>query len=128
MNPAKRGEVGLVDLGNAKDDHEQAGQRPAVIFQTDDLSRLNTVVIIPLTTQLKRAGFASTVSISSKEAGARSPIGCALPPNPRTRSPQTEIQDRRVVSGEAQRSRDCSRVRIGNSFLGRFSFWVAPIQ
>ncbi len=48
MNPAKRGEVWLVDLGKPKDDHEQAGQRPAVIFQTDDLSRLNTVVIIPL--------------------------------------------------------------------------------
>jgi mRNA interferase MazF len=73
MNAAKRGEVWLVDLGNPKDDHEQAGQRPAVIFQTDYLARLNTVVIIPLTTQLNRAGFASTVLIPSKEAGQDRP-------------------------------------------------------
>jgi len=46
---------------------------PAVIFQTDDLSRLNTVVIIPLTTQLKRSGFASTVLIPAKEAGLDHP-------------------------------------------------------
>jgi len=40
MSPAKRGEVWWVDLGQPKDDHEQAGRRPAIIFQTDDLSRL----------------------------------------------------------------------------------------
>jgi mRNA-degrading endonuclease toxin of MazEF toxin-antitoxin module len=55
MNTAKRGEVWLVDLGQPKD-HEQAGQRPAVIFQTDDLSPLSTVVVIPLTKQIRRAG------------------------------------------------------------------------
>jgi mRNA interferase MazF len=38
MNAAKRGEVWLVDLGQPKEDHEQAGRRLAVIFQTDDLS------------------------------------------------------------------------------------------
>jgi mRNA interferase MazF len=69
MNPAKRGEVWFVDLGQPKEDHEQAGRRPAVIFQTDDLSPLSTVVIIPLTTQLKRAGFANTVLIPAREAG-----------------------------------------------------------
>src|SRR5258708_22674831 len=69
MSPAKRGEVWLVDLGKPKEDHEQAGRRPAVMLQTDDLSPLSTVVIIPLTTQLKRAGFATTVLIPAKEAG-----------------------------------------------------------
>jgi mRNA interferase MazF len=70
VNPARRGEVWLLDLGQPKDDdHEQAGRRPAVILQTDDLSVLSTVVILPLTTQLKRAGFASTVRIPAKEAG-----------------------------------------------------------
>ena len=70
MNAAKRGEVWLADLGEPKqDDHEQAGLRPAVVFQTDDLSPLGTVVIIPLTTQLKRAGFASTVLIPARRAG-----------------------------------------------------------
>lgn len=69
MNPAKRGEVWLVDLGHPKEDHEQAGRRPVVILQTDDLSPLSTVVIVPLTTQLKRAGFANTVLIPAREAG-----------------------------------------------------------
>jgi mRNA interferase MazF len=69
MNAAKRGEVWLVDLGQPKGDHEQAGRRPAVIFQTDDLSQLSTVVVIPLTTQIKRAGFANTVWIPAREAG-----------------------------------------------------------
>jgi mRNA interferase MazF len=69
MNPAKRGEVWLVDLGAPKEDHEQAGRRPAVIFQTDDLSPLSTVVVIPLTTQLRRSGSANTVLIPANEAG-----------------------------------------------------------
>jgi mRNA interferase MazF len=69
MNAAKRGEVWLVDLGQPKGDHEQAGRRPAVIFQTDDLSPLSTVVVIPLTTQIRRAGVANTVWIPAREAG-----------------------------------------------------------
>jgi mRNA interferase MazF len=66
---AKRGEVWLVDLGTPREDHEQAGRRPALIFQTDDLSPLSTVVMIPLSTKLKRAGSANTVLIPAKEAG-----------------------------------------------------------
>jgi mRNA interferase MazF len=70
MNPPKRGEACLADLGQSKqEDHQQAGRRPTVIFQTDDLAPLNTVVIIPLTTQLRRAGFANTVLIPAGEAG-----------------------------------------------------------
>jgi mRNA interferase MazF len=69
MIPAKRGEVWFVDLGMPKDDHEQAGRRPVVILQTDDLSPLSTVVIIPFTTQLKRTGLAHTVLVPAKEAG-----------------------------------------------------------
>jgi len=69
MNPAARGEVWLVELGQPKEDHEQAGRRPAVVLQTDDLSPLSTVVIIPLTTQRMRAGFANTVLIPAGEAG-----------------------------------------------------------
>jgi mRNA interferase MazF len=69
MSPAKRGEVWFVDLGLPKDDHEQAGRRPVVILQTDDLSPMSTVVIIPFTTQLKHAGLAHTVAVPAKEAG-----------------------------------------------------------
>jgi mRNA-degrading endonuclease toxin of MazEF toxin-antitoxin module len=53
MNAAQRGEVWLVDLGQPKGDHEQAGRRPAVILPTDDLSSLSTVVGIPLTTRCR---------------------------------------------------------------------------
>ena len=69
MKPASRGEVWWIDLGQPIEGHEQAGRRPAVIFQTDDLSLLSTVVIIPLTTQLKTAGSANTVLIPAREAG-----------------------------------------------------------
>jgi len=34
MKPEKRGEVWLVDLGQPKEDQEQAGRRPAIILQT----------------------------------------------------------------------------------------------
>ena len=69
MNPAKRGEVWLVDLGEPKGDHEQAGRRPAIILQTDDLSPLSTVVTIPLTTNARQAGRANTVFIRAGAAG-----------------------------------------------------------
>ncbi len=69
MSPASRGEVWLLNLGQLKDDHEPAGRRPAVILQTDDLSILNTTVIVPLTAQSKRAGFATNVCIPANEAG-----------------------------------------------------------
>lgn len=69
MNRVKRGELWLVDLGEPKGDHEQVGRRPALVLQTDDLSPLSTVVIIPLTTQTKRAGFANTVLVPAREAG-----------------------------------------------------------
>ena len=31
MNPARRSEIWLVDLGVSKGDHEQSGRRPAII-------------------------------------------------------------------------------------------------
>lgn len=48
MSP-ERGEVWLVDLGMPAG-YEQAGERPAVIVQHDDLNALSTMVVIPLTT------------------------------------------------------------------------------
>jgi mRNA-degrading endonuclease toxin of MazEF toxin-antitoxin module len=45
MNRASRGEVWFVDLGELRGDHEQVGRRPAVIFQTDELASLTTVVV-----------------------------------------------------------------------------------
>ena len=53
MNPAARGEVWFADLGEPRNDHEQAGRRPVIILQADDLFPLSTVVIIPFTTKTK---------------------------------------------------------------------------
>jgi mRNA interferase MazF len=69
MTPANRGEVWLANLGPVRGDHEQLGRRPVIILQTDDLLPLNTVVIIPLTTQLSRAEFANNVLIPADEGG-----------------------------------------------------------
>ena len=53
MNP-KRGEIWLVDFGMPRG-YEQAEERPAVIIQNDDLSKLSTVVVVPATTVAKYA-------------------------------------------------------------------------
>ena len=37
--------------------HEQAGLRPAIIVQASGLEKLPTVLIVPLTSQLKAADF-----------------------------------------------------------------------
>ncbi|MBZ5727857.1 MAG: type II toxin-antitoxin system PemK/MazF family toxin [Acidobacteriia bacterium] len=66
MNPARRGEVWLVDLGQPKGDHEQAGRRPAVILQTDDLSPLST-------------GGIPRAAYSSRSAESDPPLPAAVP-------------------------------------------------
>jgi mRNA interferase MazF len=68
MSPATRGEIWLADLGPTRDDHELLGRRPVVVFQDDCLLRLNTVVVIPLTTQLGRADYRHNVLIPAGEA------------------------------------------------------------
>ena len=72
MSQGWRGEVWLVLLGKPLG-HEQAGARPAVMLQTDDLRHLSTAVIVPLTSQQKRAGFANTVFLPEGEAGLDQP-------------------------------------------------------
>jgi mRNA interferase MazF len=53
-----------------KGSHQQLGDgKLVIIFQTDDLLRLNTVVVIPLTSDLSRAGFANNALIPRGEAG-----------------------------------------------------------
>lgn len=71
MNAVKRGEIWLVDLGEPSS-HEQAGQRPAIVLQTDDLNHLSTIVVIPLTTKPNRASFTTNVPIVQGEAGLTS--------------------------------------------------------
>ncbi len=65
----KRGEVWLVDFG-VPSGPEQAGRRPALLFQHDSLTPgLTTVLVIPLTTNLRRLQLPCTVKIPSGEAG-----------------------------------------------------------
>lgn len=65
----KRGEVWWADLG-AYRSREQTGRRPVVIWQSDTLTRLlQSVLVIPLTTNLDRANLAGTAIISAGPMG-----------------------------------------------------------
>jgi len=65
----RRGEVWLADLGEPPQGHEQAGRRPVVVLQVDDLSWLSTTIIVPLTGQFQRAGSATAVVLAEGIAG-----------------------------------------------------------
>ena len=61
----KRGEVWWADLGSYRP-REQTGRRPVVIWQSDTLTRrLDSVLVVPLTTNLERAKLAGTALISA---------------------------------------------------------------
>ena len=65
----KRGEVWWADPG-AYRPREQTGRRPVVIWQSDTLTKvLQSVLVVPLTTNLDRAHLAGTALISSLVAG-----------------------------------------------------------
>ena len=65
----KRGEVWWADLG-AYRPREQTGRRPVVIWQSDALTRaLQSVLVVPLTTNLDRANLVGTALIGSSSVG-----------------------------------------------------------
>ena len=65
----KRGEVWWADLG-AYRPREQTGRRPVVIWQSDTLTNvLQSVLVIPLTTNLHRSNLAGTALIAASEDG-----------------------------------------------------------
>lgn len=65
----KRGEIWWADLG-AYRPREQTGRRPVVIWQSDTLTRaLQSVLVVPLTTNLDRARLAGTAMIEASENG-----------------------------------------------------------
>ena len=65
----KRGEVWWADLGPYRP-REQTGRRPVVIWQSDTLTKiLQSVLVIPLTTNLERANLAGTALIAASEDG-----------------------------------------------------------
>ena len=64
-----RGEIWWAELDPIRGS-EQAGTRPVLIFQNDNISRLTpTVLAIPLTTNLRRARMPFCVSISEGNGG-----------------------------------------------------------
>ena len=65
----KQGEIWMVDFG-VPTGPEQAGQRPAILLQDDAFtSALTTVIVLPLTTNLKRLNLPTTLLIPAGEAG-----------------------------------------------------------
>lgn len=64
-----RGDIYLADL-NPSRGAEQAGVRPVIIVQNNNISRFTrTVVVIPLTTNLRRAQIPGTMIIPAGEGG-----------------------------------------------------------
>ena len=65
----RRGEIWWAELGPYREG-EQTGRRPVVVWQSDSLTaRLQSVLIVPLTTNLDRAKLAGTALISPSEGG-----------------------------------------------------------
>jgi mRNA interferase MazF len=65
----RRGEIWWADLGPYRP-KEQTGRRPVVIWQSDTLTRvLQSVLVVPLTTNLDRSHLAGTTLIESREGG-----------------------------------------------------------
>jgi mRNA interferase MazF len=63
----RRGEIWWADLGPHRP-QEQTGRRPVVLWQSDALTGvLESVLVIPLTTNLDRANLAGTAMIESRE-------------------------------------------------------------
>jgi len=63
----KRGEIWWADMGTYRP-REQTGRRPVVIWQSDALTRaLQSVLVVPLTTNLDRSRLAGTAMIEASE-------------------------------------------------------------
>ncbi|HKY40436.1 MAG TPA: type II toxin-antitoxin system PemK/MazF family toxin [Polyangiaceae bacterium] len=65
----RRGELWWANLG-AHRPQEQTGRRPVVVWQSDALNRvLQSVLVVPLTTNMDRARLAGTAIISASPDG-----------------------------------------------------------
>ncbi len=64
-----RGEIWWADLGPYRT-LEQTGRRPVIVWQSDTLTRLlQSVLVIPLTTNLDRARLAGSALIAASAGG-----------------------------------------------------------
>jgi len=67
--PVSKGDVFFCNL-DPTFGHEQAGTRPVVVLQNDIVNdRLNTVMVAPLTSNLKAKGYLLTVFVEAKNSG-----------------------------------------------------------
>ena len=74
----KRGEIWWADLG-AYRAREQTGRRPVIVWQSDTLTRLlQSVLVVPLTTNLDRAKLAGTALISASDGLAADSVALAF--------------------------------------------------
>ena len=65
----RRGEIWWADLGPFRS-REQTGRRPVVVWQSDALTGvLQSVLVVPLTTNMDRANLAGTALISASPDG-----------------------------------------------------------
>ena len=65
----KRGEIWMANL-NPVQGSEQAGLRPVLIFQNDRINRaVSTVIVVPFTSNLRRAALPSCVQVAQGEGG-----------------------------------------------------------
>ena len=65
----QRGEIWLAELSPTRGS-EQAGTRPVIIFQNNSISRFTTTfLVIPLTTNLRRASLPTCVRLDQSEGG-----------------------------------------------------------
>ena len=65
----KRGEVWMANF-NPVQGSEQAGLRPVLVFQNDSINRaISTAIVIPFTSNLRRAALPSCVQIAKSEGG-----------------------------------------------------------
>ena len=66
---ASRGDIWLADLNPVRGS-EQAGIRPVLIFQNDEINAFTTTVVaIPFTTNLRRALLPSCLRVGKGEGG-----------------------------------------------------------
>lgn len=67
----RQGEIWLADLNPVKG-HEQGGFRPVLVLQNDLLNKhLSTVVVAPVTSNLRARGLTTTSFLTVKESGLK---------------------------------------------------------
>jgi mRNA interferase MazF len=81
----KRGEIWWADLGPYRAG-EQTGRRPVIVWQSDRLTRLlQSVLVVPLTTNLDRAKLAGTALVSLRQTAVSPPSPCQMRAIPKER-------------------------------------------